>query len=316
MWKLWVRDGKGVEEGEDTTPTLKYFFKLFWRRFPRLLTLNLMMLGQIVPIAIALIAYFFSDTTPTQSSVLFAPLFGASVASGSPAADLWLSTINFQIAVPLYTLPTILIYLAAALLFILTWGWQQVGATYNLRSMVRHEPVYLASDYAYAVKKNRKQAMIVGIIDSMIILLLGFDFAYFYTRGGTFMLDFFFFTIFAMVVLYSLMRPYIYLMLITFDIKTSKLFKNALIFSILGIKRNFMALLGIILMVGLNVLLIIGGLTINLAFPIILPFFYLLSFSGFICAYAAYPVIEKYMIKPYEKPDNDDNAEPSALEEV
>ena len=119
------------------------------------------------------------------------------------------------------------------------------------------------------------------------------------------MLDFMFFTISALIILYALMRPYIYLMLITFDIKTSKIFKNALIFSILGIKRNIMAVLGIVLMAALNVALIILGLSINFAVPIILPFFYFLAFSGFMSAYAVWPVIEKYMIQPFEKENGD-----------
>ena len=305
LWHFWNRDGKGVETGEDTTPTLKYFFKLFWRRFPRLLSLNLMMLGQVVPLIVAVVVYLLSNTTPTQSSLLFAPLYGISTIGTAPAASVWLTTINFQIGVPIFTLPTVIAYIASALVFILTWGWQQVGATYNLRSMVRHEPVYLASDYAYAVRKNAKQGLLVGMIDAIILLLLGFDFAYFFTRGGSFMLDFMFFTISALIILYALMRPYIYLMLITFDIKTSKIFKNALIFSILGIKRNIMAVLGIVLMAALNVALIILGLSINFAVPIILPFFYFLAFSGFMSAYAVWPVIEKYMIQPFEKENGD-----------
>ena len=94
LWRFWNRDGKGVEPGEDTTPTLKYFFKLFWRRFPRLLSLNLMMLGQVVPLIVAVVVYLLSNTTPTQSSLLFAPLYGISTIGTAPAASVWLTTIS------------------------------------------------------------------------------------------------------------------------------------------------------------------------------------------------------------------------------
>jgi hypothetical protein len=86
-----------------------------------------------------------------------------------------------------------------------------------------------------------------------------------------------------------------------------KIFKNALIFAVLGIKRNIMATLGIVAMVVINGLLIIGGLSIGLALPVILPFFYLLGFSGFMSTYAAYPVIKKYMIDPYNTDEPTDH---------
>ena len=313
---LWNREREEILEAEDTTPTLKYFFKLFGRRFPRLLTLNLMMVVQILPLLAALLVYMWSDTTPTQSSNLFAPLYGVSLITESPSVSVWLSTLNSQIFVPIQTLPNIIAYVILFLITALTWGFQQVGATYNLRSMVRHEPVYLWSDYMYAIKRNWKQALVVGIIDCTILFLLVFDYLYFYMITGSFAIDFMFFIIFALIILYGIMRFYIYLLLITFDLKTLKIFKNALIFSVLGIKRNIMALLGIVLMVVLNLLLIVGGLSIGLAAPVILPFFYLLGFSGFMSTYAAYPVIKKYMIDPYnndqapkqdEKHDDDED---------
>lgn len=304
---IWNRERPEILEAEDTTPTLKYFFKLFWRRFPRLLTLNLMMVVQILPLLIALLVYMWSDTTPTQSSNLFAPLYGVSLISDAPSVSVWLSTLNCQTFVPIQTIPNIIAYVILFLITAGTWGFQQVGATYNLRSMVRHEPVYLWSDYMYAIKRNWKQALTVGILDCVFLFLLVFDYLYFYMITGSFAVDFMFFVIFALIVLYGIMRFYIYLLLITFDLKTLKIFKNALIFAVLGIKRNIMATLGIVAMVVINGLLIIGGLSIGLALPVILPFFYLLGFSGFMSTYAAYPVIKKYMIDPYNTDEPTDH---------
>jgi uncharacterized membrane protein YesL len=179
--------------------------------------------------------------------------------------------------------------------------------------MVRREPVYLWSDYFYAIKRNFKQALIVGILDFLFLFLLVFDYLYFYMITGSFAVDFMFFAIFALIIIYSIMRFYLYLMLITFDLKTLKLFKNALIFSVLGIKRNVAAFFGIVLIIGINLLLILGGLSIGLATPLILPLFYLLGVSGFITTYAAYPVIKKYMIDPYV--DDTDNRDGDVQDE-
>lgn len=311
---LWNREREDLLEIEDTTPNLKYFFKLFGRRFPRILTLNLMMLVQILPILAAVLVYMWSDTTPTQTSNLFAPLWGVSQISDAPAVSVWLSTLNIQTFVPVQTLPNIIAYVVLFLVTALTWGWQQVGAAYNLRSMVRREPVYLWSDFFYAIKRNLKQAFIVGILDFLFLFLLVFDYLYFYMVTGSFAVDFMFFIIFALIILYSIMRFYLYLLLITFDLKTLKLFKNALIFAVLGVKRNVMALLGIVLIIAINLLLIVGGLSIGLATPVILPLFYLLGVSGFITTYAAYPIIQKYMIDPYAT-NEEDAAEGDTLSE-
>ena len=102
------------------------------------------------------------------------------------------------------------------------------------------------------------------------------------------------------------MRFYIYLMLITFDLKITKIVKNALIFTALGIKRNLLAVLGIALLVGLNLFLVIWLVPAGIALPLILPLLYLMGMLGFISTYAAYPVIDKYMIAPYVKSSSEE----------
>ena len=97
-------------------------------------------------------------------------------------------------------------------------------------------------------------------------------------------------------------------MLITFDIKIWKAFKNALIFSALGLKRNAMAVLGKILILAVNIALLILLLPYNIAVMIVLPLVYYFATSAYISAYAYYPVIEQYMITPY-KTEEDESAE-------
>jgi uncharacterized membrane protein YesL len=86
-------------------------------------------------------------------------------------------------------------------------------------------------------------------------------------------------------------------MLVTFDIKIKKIFKNALIFSVLGIGRNLMSLLGMVLLIGINVLLALMLWPLGVVVPLILPLIYLLPSVNLLISYGAYPVIETYMIK-------------------
>ena len=89
-------------------------------------------------------------------------------------------------------------------------------------------------------------------------------------------------------------------MLITFNLKGFKILKNALIFSVLGIKRNLMALLGIILLLLIHFISVIFLLPLGLTVTIVIPFVYIFATIAFIVTYAAYPVIDKYMIAPYK----------------
>ena len=126
-------------------------------------------------------------------------------------------------------------------------------------------------------------------------------------------MDVCYWAVLAIGILYFFMRFYIYLMMITFELSIRKILKNALIFTALGIKRNLMGALGIVGLTAVNVVLFFALININIAIPLILPVIYYLSFTAFTSAYAAYPVIERYMITPYQT-DADEEEEASSEE--
>ncbi len=297
---------------EDTTPTLAFFFKLLWRKAAKLLTLNLLMVVRVLPLVAALLIYMLGATTPTVSDPVYAALMGTYLASGSPAAVALLPHYNLPLNMPMMTPIRLVIIVALIGFTVITWGWQQVGATYNLRSLVRGDSCFIWSDYFYAIRRNLKQGLIFGLIDVIVTIVLIADIVFLLPLAVGFGYGLMFGFIVALAALYFVMRLYIYPMMITFDLSIKKLLKNALIFAMLGIKRNIMALLGIVLLVVLNFFAIVWGLSIGLSVTLILPFFYLSALWGFIGVYAAYPVIQKYMIDPYiqktveETPDEGD----------
>ncbi len=289
-------------KAEDTRPTVKRYFKLLGRRLWKLVTLNLMMLPMILPLLFIAYVYLGIDKTPTQSNPVFAQLYGANVIESTPGSTFMLDLFGAQLEVPVYLDVWTYILIGIALLFLfITWGWQNVGSAYVLRSMVRGEPVFTFSDYFYAVKRNLKQGLLMGMIDFGIIALLVLDIIYFNSMPSTFWNDFCLFTIIAIALIYFFMRFYLYLMVITFELKLRKILKNALIFVMLGIKRNLMGALGIILITVLNVALffVFAMTPLGIAIPLILPFLYYLAVTSFTAVYAAYPVIDRYMIAPY-----------------
>ena len=98
-------------------------------------------------------------------------------------------------------------------------------------------------------------------------------------------------------IVYFFMRFYIYVQMVTFKLSIFKILKNSLIFSLLGIKRNIVALLGIGFVVFLEVLFIfsLGGMLLPLAVG--LPLLILISLMAYIKVYAAFYKIKTVMIE-------------------
>jgi uncharacterized membrane protein YesL len=306
-----MRDGKGVEKGEDTTPNLKFFFKLWGRKFWKLISLNLMMLVQILPLMGCIFLYLGGPKVSTQYDPLYSVLLGAqTVTPTSEGMTLFNSAAGLLHQTPVFNSWAHWVMGGLILFHIVTYGWQKVASTYILRNLVRGDGVFLFSDYFYSIKRNMKQGFIMGLIDSVAVFALVFDFIYFYNAEPTWTNNFMYIMIFALIIIYGLMRWYTYLMLVTFDMKLGKIFKNALIFTMLGIKRNILALLGIVLLTVFFGALIVFLLPMQLAFVVLLPVLCILAFCGFMYTYAAYPVLQKYMIDPVaKKPANGEDAQ-------
>lgn len=313
IFRFRDRDGKGVSKNEDTRPTLKNFFKQFFRKFSHLLSLNILMLFQIAPIVIAVIAFLTTPMTPSQTSPIFAPLHGVSLIDPNATAHLTVALDAIPLNIPVFQPAAYWVIGACAVFLIVTIGWQSVGSFYVLRGLVRGDAVFVFSDYFYGIKRNLKQGFLFGLIDSLIIISLTFDVVYYSQIVGAFWMDVMFWILAAIAVLYTIMRPYIYMMLITFDMKIRKMFKNALIFSALGIKRNVMAMLGVVLLVLFHVFLMIMFMPEGII-TLIFPLLYAFAAIGFMTAYAIYPVIDRYMIAPYRKDESEEANEKSNIQ--
>lgn len=292
------RDGKGAVE-ENRKPTFSFFFKSLFRKFPQLLRLNILMLLQVIPILVVIFVYFLGEKSPVATNATFAPLYGiGQVGSAAQTAPL-LDLSSIQMGVPVLSPVVIYVVFALLLLLAITWGWQNVGATYVLRGLVRGDAVFVFSDFFYAIKRNLKQGFFMGLMDFIFCLVLVVDFLFFNQQTGSFGVDFMYFTIFALIIIYFIVRFYIYLLLVTFDMKNFKILKHALIFSVLGIKRNILAFLGIVLLTAIHVAIAIMLIPMGISVTIVIPFVYILAATAFMAAYAAFPVIDKYMIAPY-----------------
>ncbi len=296
------REGKGVsKEDAKITPDLGGFFRSFKRNFGKLLSVNLITLVGNFPLLFAILALsgLFKITYMMPLSGYFADLRALMLLDPvlDPATMALYGALGLQIPNSAMT-TTSYVFLGLSALTFLTFGFTKVGTTYILRSMIRGEPTFMLADFRHAVKANRKQAFFVGILDLFLLLLSPINVLILVESAGGFFNSILLWTNIILSIVYFFMRPYIYLQIITFDLGIFKILKNALIFSLLGFKRNILAFLGFLILILLMVILIfgLGGalLPLGLAIPMVLLF----SLGSFMGDFAAWFKIKAIMIDP------------------
>ena len=298
------REGRGIEKSDVyTKPDLKGFFIRYKTYFTRLLTVNLMMVFGNFPIIFALIALSTATRivylTPAVES--FPLLHGLFLHEGelSLSALLTSGIEGLQMEASAMT-PATYVLFALSALAIFTFGIVNVGTTYLLRNMVKGDPVFLWSDFIYAIRRNWKQALPFGILDAILLALIPFDIFYLMTSPNSASGLFLGATI-VIALVYFWMRFYIYMQMVTFELPIFKILKNSLIFTLIGFKRNFVATIGILLLLVINFFLAFGFYGVLSAAAILFPVVLLFSNGAFMAAYAAYYKMKEIMIDPYTK---------------
>jgi uncharacterized membrane protein YesL len=98
-------------------------------------------------------------------------------------------------------------------------------------------------------------------------------------------------------ILFLFMRHYLYLMVVTFDLKIRQILKNGVIFALAGLPRNIRSV--VIELLICVILLAIPGVMGGLLELLLLGLF-LLSLGGFASVFITFPVIKRFMIKEAE----------------
>ncbi len=298
------KDGKGIPKGDTHPKTLSYFFPFAWRNIGLLFTVNMILVLGNFPLLVTMYGLTgqHNINTVTADSLLFGPMWGVFNLSGPSPANMGLFGVHGVQTVMSVQTPLTTFLLLFGLLSVFTFGIVNVGTAYVLRNLVKGEPVFLWNDFKRAVKKNWKQALPMGILDSIMMVIVIYDLFFFFVllgaggMGNALMFG-------AMIVVagvYLAMRSYIYIMMSTFKLSFFKLLKNAFIFSIIGFKRNITAILGIILLLFVNYYLLLLFMPLG----VIMPFIITLSLIQFMGIYAAYPKMKEIMIDPYYKSDD------------
>lgn len=177
---------------------------------------------------------------------------------------------------------------------IVTIGPATVALQKVLRDFSNERPVFLFSDFFEAFKKNFKQGFVVGLLDAVLIFLLGVSIYFYYQQT---LLDKTFFYVPLCISICAgfvimLMNFYIFLMISTLDMKLFPMIKNAFYLAILGIKTNLLTLV-------FTAAITIGISFLNILIAMLIGIVIFFALYNFIVVFNSYQYIEKFVISPY-----------------
>ena len=300
------KNGKGVTKKQvefDKKLGFGFFFRLIKMRLGKFSATNLIFALCNIFIFVALFgrAGILDGYVPAASNPLYAHISAVAKNDMSPAISSLYTTYcgsaDFRVVSEASQALMNTVYV-----LILTFGVSTIGMVYNMRNVCIGEHIDTWHDFFYTIKRNFKQVVVVGILDSLLIVVLVYNILAYRTAADfSFMYLVFYYASIAFAAIYYMMRTYIYLQLVTCEMSIGKMIKNSFYLTALGFKRNIVALLGSILFL----FAMIYAYILLPQFTIVLICMFVFSFLTYLSVYCAYPVIKKYVIDPYyeEHPD-------------
>ncbi|MBQ3866616.1 MAG: YesL family protein [Clostridia bacterium] len=297
LFNGFSKPGKGVKKQDVTKEfTARRFFTTLGDKFWRIVVLNMLFFATNLPVfglwasaaSVGGVKYLH------PANVLFQPLAGVIRHGASPVLNALYGVVGVQVE-NYYGSAITRVLFWVGLLVIFTFGVSTAAMTFILRNFIRREPADLGADYFGTIRKNWKQGILLGLLDVLFIFVIAFDLVSYLTTARSFlMLIMMYLTIF-LSFLYFCMRPYLYLQIITFDVKLGRAVKNAYIMAIAGIWRNLLFAVIAIAIAAANVVLFMFLPPVGAV-----AFFALtVALCWYVQLYGAWPVLKKHMIDPF-----------------
>jgi len=299
----FTKEGKGVDKNAPKKRGVFAFFELFFRKFWKLMKLNLLYLIVNIPTFVIMffVAGIVSSVFVNSVSPLIAQFSGTTLENAMASSEYMKNIALVDMISRIYV----------TLLFTVLWGMGPVtcGFTYVLRNYSREEHAWLFSDFLQHTKSNFKQSFIVFIIDVAVFILFVFAFNFYGTQSNA--LYAFKYVIICLAFVYTLAHFYLYPLMVTFDLSLKDLYRNSFLFALAKLPRNLLTLVLVLCVhMGIPFMSIYSGgaFAIYLLIFVCLELLLLISTTGFIINFNVYPVMKEYMLSkadPERYGDND-----------
>lgn len=193
---------------------------------------------------------------------------------------------------------------------VLTSGLACAGLTNVTRNIARDKHSFGVSDFFDTVKKNWKQALAAGIINTVVYVVLFFDISFFYFSAKGVMASVGTGIALCLLFIFIVMNYFIWTLIITFKFSLKQVYKNSFKFVFINMKLNLLCFFSVLLVYGVNIgllFLLQAYFLPVLTFEILLYILLFPSFRFLLVQYCVFPSVKKYIIDPYylEHPDED-----------
>lgn len=197
------------------------------------------------------------------------------------------------------------VYSALSVLLIPS-GLAAAGITNVARNLARDKHSFGLSDFFETIKKNWKQALVAGIINTVVDIVNAFA-IYFYWFGEDFLSIIGFGFSVALFILIRFIKYHIWLLLITFKLNLKQIYKNCFLFAFVNWKANLIIGITEILLLAICVALFFIPYYIAWVVSIVLATMVFPGFVHLLTQLLIFPKVKELMIDPYyeEHPDED-----------
>lgn len=196
--------------------------------------------------------------------------------------------------------PSGLAYLFLSLL-IIPKGLASVGMTCVTRNIVWGRHSYGLSDFMEAIRKNWSKAIVASVVNSIVYIILVFDFMFFGKMDGG--LVFVGHGVIACAfMVFTIMNYYIWTLMITFDYSLKQVYVNSFKFVFVNFARNFICVVCNVVVYVLYFVPIYVFSDYALKVILIEMIVCLLTYPAFkhlLIQYSIFPALKKYIIEPY-----------------
>ncbi len=253
--------GPGISKNPNEKAPFFKFFEIYFSHFSKLIILNLLFIIALLPFALIFLIEYLN-----LGEVAYTYVF-------------W-----------------ILLTLLGSVV-----GPAMCGMMRICRNIATERPTFIWHDFWKAVKSNLKQGLIMGFIDSVVVVLMSFAIPLYFNMAEQ---NTFFYVPFLICLvcafIFVMMHFYIYLFIVSTNLSLWKIFKNSFYLTAIELKTSIANLLISVLVV----LLIVLMWPYSSIAVILVP-----SLLGLLYAFNNFPAIRKYVIQPYYDARGEQNPE-------
>lgn len=222
LFNNFEKSGPGIDKDAPKKRGLFLFFEILWRKLKKLFQVNMLYFIFSIPV----LCLYFLASTPTITR--FITSIGAMDASIP------------EMYIQRYATVFVVFYMFT-MTILLGSGPASAALAYIQRCFAREEHSFILSDFFRKMKENLKQSVIVAVLDVVVVNLLFIAMSFYYNQYIMSVQPLFLVLACAMVVfmlLYVFAHFYIYQLMVTLELKTKDLYKNAFLLALVTTPVN------------------------------------------------------------------------------